>query len=68
MLAGVVVALTDAGVARLDETAPVHLRGVARHFVSQLDDAELDLLERALVRSHGRLHVRLRDLTARRGI
>src|SRR5580765_255692 len=27
---GVVVALTDAGVARLTETAPVHVRGLAR--------------------------------------
>src|SRR5437660_9664909 len=27
---GVVVALTDAGVARLAETAPIHLRGVSR--------------------------------------
>ena len=45
---GVVVALTDAGVARLDEVTPVHARGVARHFVSQLDDEELAVLERAL--------------------
>src|SRR5437870_9401955 len=33
---GVVVALTDAGVARLTETAPVHLRGVSETFVAQL--------------------------------
>ena len=45
---GVVVALTDAGVARLTETAPVHLRGVANLFVAQLDDEELAVLERAL--------------------
>ena len=45
---GVVVALTDAGVARLNETAPVHLRGVAKLFVAQLDDEELAVLERAL--------------------
>src|SRR5207249_10137852 len=30
---GVVVALTDAGVTRLTETAPVHLRGVSELFV-----------------------------------
>ena len=45
---GVVVALTDAGVTRLTETAPVHLRGVAELFVAQLDDEELAVLERAL--------------------
>ena len=45
---GVVVALTDAGVARLTETAPVHLRGVSKLFVAQLDDQELALLKNAL--------------------
>lgn len=45
---GVVVALTDAGVARLTETAPVHLRGIANLFVAKLDDEELAVLERAL--------------------
>jgi DNA-binding MarR family transcriptional regulator len=45
---GVVVALTDAGVARLTETAPVHARGIAEHFVSRLDTEELAVLERAL--------------------
>ena len=45
---GVVVALTDAGVARLTETAPVHLRGVAELFVTQLDDQELAALKNAL--------------------
>src|SRR2546423_10888980 len=44
----VVVALTDAGIARLTETAPVHLRGVAELFVAQLDDQELAVLKRAL--------------------
>lgn len=43
---GVVVALTDAGVARL--TAPVHLRGVSELFVAQLDDQELAVLKNAL--------------------
>lgn len=45
---GVVVALTDAGVARLAETAPVHARGISAYFVSRLDDEELALLESAL--------------------
>jgi DNA-binding MarR family transcriptional regulator len=45
---GIVVAITDSGIARLAETAPVHLRGVSKLFVEQLDDLELALLERAL--------------------
>jgi DNA-binding MarR family transcriptional regulator len=45
---GVIVALTDAGVARLAETAPAHARGISTLFVAQLDDQELAVLERAL--------------------
>jgi DNA-binding MarR family transcriptional regulator len=45
---GVVVALTDGGVARLVETAPAHARGISKLFVAQLDDQELAILERAL--------------------
>src|SRR5712691_4749421 len=45
---GVVVALTDAGIARLVETAPAHARGISKLFVAQLDDQELAILERAL--------------------
>jgi DNA-binding MarR family transcriptional regulator len=45
---GVVVALTEAGITRLGETAPVHAHGIATLFVAQLDDQELALLERAL--------------------
>jgi DNA-binding MarR family transcriptional regulator len=45
---GVMVALTDAGVARLAETAPAHARGISKLFVAQLDDQELAALERAL--------------------
>jgi DNA-binding MarR family transcriptional regulator len=45
---GVVVALTDTGVARLTETAPVHLRGVMEMFVAQLDEHELAVLKSAL--------------------
>ena len=45
---GVVVALTDAGLARLLETAPVHARGVAALFVARLDDHELAVLKTAM--------------------
>jgi DNA-binding MarR family transcriptional regulator len=45
---GVVVALTDAGVARLTETVPAHVRGIREYFVSRLDDEELAILESAL--------------------
>lgn len=45
---GVVIGLTDAGVSRLAETLPVHLREVADLFVSRLDDRELAALESAL--------------------
>lgn len=45
---GIVVALTDAGVARLTATAPVHVRGISELFVARLDDHELAILESAL--------------------
>ena len=45
---GVVVALTDAGVARVTETVPAHLRDVSRLFVERLTERELAVLERAL--------------------
>jgi DNA-binding MarR family transcriptional regulator len=45
---GVVVALTEEGIARLAATAPVHVRGISKLFVAQLDDQELALLKRAL--------------------
>src|SRR2546425_12621398 len=45
---GVVVALTEAGTARLTETAPRHALGISKMFVAKLDDRELALLERAL--------------------
>jgi DNA-binding MarR family transcriptional regulator len=45
---GVVVALSDAGVARVAETVPVHLRGVSKLFVERLDEQELAVLETAL--------------------
>jgi DNA-binding MarR family transcriptional regulator len=45
---GVVVILTEAGVARVSETMPVHLRTVAELFMAKLDDHELSILESAL--------------------
>lgn len=47
---GVVVVLTDEGLGRLTETAPVHMRAVSELFVAQLDDDELAVLERALAK------------------
>jgi hypothetical protein len=44
----VIVALTAAGVARVTETVPVHLRGVSKLFVERLDDHELAVLQAAL--------------------
>jgi DNA-binding MarR family transcriptional regulator len=45
---GVVVVLTDAGVARLREALPIHLQRVSELFIEPLDDQELAVLERAL--------------------
>jgi DNA-binding MarR family transcriptional regulator len=45
---GVVVTLTEAGVARVTETVPVHLRTVAELFTAKLDNEELATLESAL--------------------
>ena len=45
---GVTVQLTEAGLKSLKQIAPVHLRGVARHFVQRLDDRDLAALERTL--------------------
>jgi DNA-binding MarR family transcriptional regulator len=44
----VMVTLTDAGLARLQETVPVHLRRVSELFAERLEDEELAVLERAL--------------------
>jgi DNA-binding MarR family transcriptional regulator len=44
----VVVALSDAGRARLAETFPIHLEEVVRLFVDPLDDEELLAVERAM--------------------
>jgi hypothetical protein len=45
---GVVVRLTEAGMARLAEAVPVHLEGVSKLFLERLDDQDLAVLERAL--------------------
>ena len=45
---GVLVRLTDIGLARFKETAPIHIRDVAELFVAPLDDAELASVERAM--------------------
>ena len=45
---GVVVGLTEAGVDRLKETAPVHVRGISERFVARLNDRELAVLQKAL--------------------
>ena len=47
---GVVVVLTDAGVARLTKAAPVHMRGVSELFVTRLNQKELALLKRVMDR------------------
>jgi DNA-binding MarR family transcriptional regulator len=45
---GVVVSLTEPGVARLAETTPVHTRGIRQLFVERLDDQEMAMLKSAL--------------------
>ncbi len=45
---GVVIALTETGLARLSEAVPVHLEGVSKLFIERLDDQELEVLEHAL--------------------
>jgi DNA-binding MarR family transcriptional regulator len=45
---GVVVFLTEPGLARLSEAVPVHLRRVSELFIERLDDEEISVLEGAL--------------------
>lgn len=45
---GVVIAVTETGMARLAEAMPVHLEGVSKLFLERLDDRELAILEHAL--------------------
>lgn len=45
---GVVVTLTDKGISRFKETAPIHIRHVAELFVAPLEDHELAVVEGAM--------------------
>jgi DNA-binding MarR family transcriptional regulator len=45
---GVVIVLSETGLTRLREALPVHVKGVSKLFLEQLDDEELAVLERAL--------------------
>ncbi len=47
---GVIVILTEAGVARLAEAVPAHLRRVSELFVDKLTDDELVVVARSLAR------------------
>ena len=47
---GVLIGLTDAGLQRLSEAVPVHLRRVSELFIDRLDDEELAVLDRTLNR------------------
>lgn len=47
---GRLVCLTAAGAKRLREAAPVHLRGIRRHFAAHLTNTEAALLREALSR------------------
>lgn len=40
--------LTPAGLARLEDASPVHLRGVETHFLARIPEADRDALVRAL--------------------
>lgn len=40
--------ITDAGLARLRDASPVHLRGVETHFLARIPDADREVLVRAL--------------------
>jgi DNA-binding MarR family transcriptional regulator len=41
--------LTDAGLERLRRATPVHLRGVAEHFLDRLSDDDIAAMERMLI-------------------
>jgi DNA-binding MarR family transcriptional regulator len=47
---GTYAVLTDAGLQRLRDAAPTHVRGVAEHFTTLLDDHEAAVLAQALGR------------------
>jgi DNA-binding MarR family transcriptional regulator len=45
---GAEAVLTDRGLARLREASPTHLRGISEHFLSILDGADLEVIERSM--------------------
>jgi DNA-binding MarR family transcriptional regulator len=45
---GAEAVLTDRGLARLREASPTHLRGITEHFLSILDDHDLQVIERSM--------------------
>ena len=48
-LRGAEAALTDAGLNRLRTAAPTHLRGIAEYFLSAIDGADLEVVERTML-------------------
>src|SRR5512141_3155681 len=51
---GAEAVLTDRGLARLREASPTHLRGISEHFLSIVDDADLEVIERCMAAVAGR--------------
>jgi DNA-binding MarR family transcriptional regulator len=45
---GAEAVLTERGLARLRQASPTHLRGISEHFLSILDDRDLDVIERSM--------------------
>ncbi len=48
--------ITGAGVQRLADAAPTHVRSVRARFLDPVDPADLDALARAFAAIHGALH------------
>jgi DNA-binding MarR family transcriptional regulator len=45
---GAEAVLTDRGLARLRQASPTHLRGINEHFLSILDQSDLEVIERTM--------------------
>jgi DNA-binding MarR family transcriptional regulator len=45
---GAEAVLTERGLARLREASPTHLRGISEHFLSVLDEVDLEVIERTM--------------------
>ena len=45
---GAEAVLTERGLARLRQASPTHLRGISEHFLSILDDRDLEVIERSM--------------------